>query len=102
MSLAYKPRVRFECKASAKNGQVHNAIKRFIDKRNVTVKNNLSRLMTIGLNDIKDVYQVLKELDDIHKKAVDDFGKAIDNEFNSVPTSKNPTVEPDTIFEPEK
>lgn len=47
---------------------IHNARKLFEKKRIATIKENISKLVSIASNDSKEVVDFLKELDELHKK----------------------------------
>lgn len=57
-----------------KNG-INEARKKFEKERNVTLKENLNKVLAIGNNEVKEVGGFLKELDELHKKQLKDvFG----------------------------
>lgn len=88
------------CVASSKRP---SWVQRVATKRTQTIKDNLSRLALIGLADAKDVSDIIKDLDAMHKKAFSDLSEIVKQEHQKAKEDLKNTsaVEPDSIFEPE-
>jgi hypothetical protein len=84
---------------ASSNPDKPNGWKRFIAKRQATIKENLSRLAVIGMADVKDVYQALKDLDASHKKTLDNMNKTFKEKMDDEKKEET-TDEPSSIFEP--
>lgn len=99
LCLTRSPRLHVVASSSPKKPSAWN---RFVNKRQSTIKENLSRFAMIGMADIKDVYQALKDLDDSHKKAIENVKKSFKEKLDDVDKASDVTEaaeEPSTIFE---
>lgn len=80
ISILSKPTVRCvktRCSGSSSSNQKFNMSNMFpllngevAKKRNVTLKDNLNKMIAIGSNDLKECYDLAVELDVAHKKAL--------------------------------
>lgn len=84
--------LRVRCSQQNSTNPVTVARKKFEKAREQTLKENFNRLVFIATNDVRQVTDFVKELDEIHKKAFDDF----------LAPAKPVPVEEENIFEIKK
>ena len=63
-------------------------------KRNVSIKENINKLIAIGTSEVKEFNELMKEFDIAHKKALDVLKSNSSSESSSTPS----TEETDNIF----
>lgn len=63
-----------KCRAAGeKENPINLAKKRFDNKRNVVLKDNLNKIVSIGNAELKDLNEFMKELDLLHRKEINDW-----------------------------
>jgi hypothetical protein len=59
---------KITCEANKPDSPIQTARKTFEKKRQITLKENINKLVTIATADTKELNEFLKELDVLHKK----------------------------------
>jgi len=83
--------VRPKCSTEKTETPISISRKQFEKKRSESLKDNVNKLLAIASNDVKEYSAFFKELDEIHKKELEQFADKLKDKF-SKSTKSNVTV----------
>ena len=82
------------CDATKRFGEFRRKVE---TKRTVVLKDHVNKLAAIGTAEVKEVTDLLKELDEIHRDIFKSLTSKVSSSTSS--SSSSTAVEPDSIFE---